>query len=318
MRGNREIEALEPLAAQLEAHFEGTLASEAMQGVMHNGELTRESLATLGEVPFSEDIFLVAHRMNSPTPLHRHDYVEILCVLKGRVVNRMGEKDLYLLQDTVCAMERNSEHMLVVDDPEAVVCNVCLRDTVLEQPAFVRFLAEDHPVGQLARGELPNNYLVLSDMGNLAIKASLAQLIEAYAQAGYHHTFEVEARVMLFMVALSRAKTFSSEGADRRIVEIVDYIKENPAEASVGELARVFGYNENYLSQYFKRATGKNLRSVIIGAKLDRACDLLGESDLSVERVAHEVGYKSYSRFNQVFRERMGATPREWRAAHQG
>jgi len=313
MRETREVRAVEPLMETMDEELDGLGVSDAMSGILENGRLTVESLAETGRIPVEDDIFLVAHEMSAPTPPHRHDFVEMVYVLKGRVINRVDGKELYLPQGVMCLMGRDSEHMLDVDDPEAVVCNVCMRDGLLAQPSFVRFLEGDNLVGRFVRGETGGSYLVLTDIDNRAIKMSMSALINAYAANGYRESFDVEARTMLLLVALSNARTYTSHGADAHVMEMLDYAEEHASTITVGELARTFGYNESYLSQYIKRATGKRASQFIIDAKLKHACELLKEGDMPSERIAHEVGYKSYSRFHQVFKERFGVTPREWR-----
>ncbi len=48
-------------------------------------------------------------------------------------------------------------------------------------------------------------------------------------------------------------------------------------------------------------------------ARLDRARDLLGQSDLSIAQVAEMTGFTSQSHFTRAFRQYAGDTPSGWR-----
>jgi len=313
MGTSREVQAVEPLVALMEARTDDHDVPVLMSGVLEDGQLTLDALMAEGCISFEDNIFLVAHEVSSPTPLHRHEYIEIAYVLKGRVINRIGERELYLSKGTACIMGHDCEHMLDVDDPTSIICNVCLRDELLREPAYARFIKEDNLFGRFMRGQTGGTYLVLTDVDNRAIQMAMAALINAYAANGYRSGFDVEARTMLLLYALSTAKTYSSHGPNERVTQMLDYIKEHSAEVSVRSLAQEFGYNENYLTQYIRKTTGKRASQFIIDARIEHACELLRSGDLPVEQVAHEVGYKSYSRFHQVFKERMGMTPNDWR-----
>ena len=48
-------------------------------------------------------------------------------------------------------------------------------------------------------------------------------------------------------------------------------------------------------------------------ARVDRARDLLGQSDLSIAQVAEMTGFTSQSHFTRAFRQYAGDTPSGWR-----
>lgn len=54
---------------------------------------------------------------------------------------------------------------------------------------------------------------------------------------------------------------------------------------------------------------------LILQYRLEHACTLLRQDDLSVTSVAFEVGFNSLSHFSRTFRARFGQPPSEWRSA---
>jgi AraC family transcriptional regulator len=82
---------------------------------------------------------------------------------------------------------------------------------------------------------------------------------------------------------------------------------------SLATLAAGAGMSDFHFSRLFRRATGQSPSQYFIQMRMDKARELLLESNLSVIEVALEVGYSSPSHFSQVFRRHTGATPREYR-----
>lgn len=83
-------------------------------------------------------------------------------------------------------------------------------------------------------------------------------------------------------------------------------------DASVSALADALGYHPNYLSSKFKKEKGIGLQDVICHERLDRAMVLLqGDGQMSVQDVAHEVGFSDVKHFRKLFKHRFGRVPSE-------
>lgn len=112
------------------------------------------------------------------------------------------------------------------------------------------------------------------------------------------------------------------DGLDRHhraIMErIAAQVRESPVAAgSVEELARTAGYSVDHFSRVFCKVTGVRPQDYVINAKIDRARQLLRESDFTVGAVAEAVGFRNIFFFSRQFRQRTGQTPTEYRRGAQ-
>lgn len=118
-----------------------------------------------------------------------------------------------------------------------------------------------------------------------------------------------------------RGPTLSSESvfpsADfsaYRIHTIMNDILARPEEDHCLELLSAqAGLTPSHFCRVFKKATGATPHQFVMKARLDRARDLLGQSDLSVAQVAEMTGFTSQSHFTRAFRQYAGQTPSGWR-----
>jgi len=91
-------------------------------------------------------------------------------------------------------------------------------------------------------------------------------------------------------------------------------IRESPSEVlSVAQLASEAGYSVDHFSRVFLSITGLRPQDYLIKARIDRARQLLAESDLSIGEVATRVGFADIFYFSRLFRQRMGQPPSEFR-----
>jgi hemolysin activation/secretion protein/AraC-like DNA-binding protein len=85
------------------------------------------------------------------------------------------------------------------------------------------------------------------------------------------------------------------------------------AEASLTDLAAQIHCSERHFSRLFREEFGLPLRTRQIELRLQRARQLLADSNAKVINVAHESGYRHLGLFNTMFKKRFGVTPGEWR-----
>lgn len=78
-------------------------------------------------------------------------------------------------------------------------------------------------------------------------------------------------------------------------------------------LAREAGLSEFHFSRAFKCSTGFSPSHFMIRMRMDRARQLLRETEKSIVQVGMEVGYSSPSHFAQLFRREVGISPRDYR-----
>lgn len=85
---------------------------------------------------------------------------------------------------------------------------------------------------------------------------------------------------------------------------------------SVSKLADLFGYNANYLSTVYKKATGNSLVHYINQTRVAAAKVLLLDTNASITAIAEQVGYNDSKYFIRVFRQFEGVTPLMYRNAY--
>lgn len=87
-------------------------------------------------------------------------------------------------------------------------------------------------------------------------------------------------------------------------------------ELSLQQLAQALGTNRYYLSQYFS-TQGKNYNSYINGLRINHFVSRYHEvaatgQSFTVQQLASESGYHSYSTFSLAFKQRMGQSVTSW------
>jgi AraC-like DNA-binding protein len=82
---------------------------------------------------------------------------------------------------------------------------------------------------------------------------------------------------------------------------------------SAAELAAELGMSESRFSRFFRRATGNTFTDFVNRIRVNRAGQLLMETDSLITRICYEVGFNNVANFNRRFLEVKGLTPSEFR-----
>lgn len=96
---------------------------------------------------------------------------------------------------------------------------------------------------------------------------------------------------------------------------VIDYIRLNyNNDITLKDLAEnVFFLNGSYLSHLLKIKTGKNYLTYLTEIRMEKAEELLRESEMTVTEIAGLCGYNDISKFIQVFKKYYGKTPKRYR-----
>ncbi|MBK8456167.1 MAG: helix-turn-helix transcriptional regulator [Phyllobacteriaceae bacterium] len=82
---------------------------------------------------------------------------------------------------------------------------------------------------------------------------------------------------------------------------------------NLSRIARRAGLPVRTVSNAINRVHGCNVSQYINGIRIERACDLLRKTDLSITESIYASGFQTKSNFNREFRRVTGLTPSEWR-----
>ncbi|MBQ7994199.1 MAG: response regulator [Solobacterium sp.] len=106
--------------------------------------------------------------------------------------------------------------------------------------------------------------------------------------------------------------TFMDEtGVTGRIREYIDlHISEK---ITRDQLADVVYLHPDYLAKIFKEETGMKITEYILSKKVELACRLLKETDMTVSEVGFAAGFGNTSYFDKIFRRQTGVTPKQFR-----
>lgn len=84
-------------------------------------------------------------------------------------------------------------------------------------------------------------------------------------------------------------------------------------ELKLDDVADLCGYSKSNFCKIFKKVTGDTFHNVLTGHRIQIACNLLKETNNSVEEIARQIGLTDAKNFSRVFKTKMGISPGNYR-----
>ena len=99
-----------------------------------------------------------------------------------------------------------------------------------------------------------------------------------------------------------------------KICQVTEYIKENlDKDISLKSISEVFYMSESRLRHLFKEITGVGFKGCVINYRIERAKQLLIETDGSLNGICEKCGFQSVSSFYRAFKNVTGYSPAKYR-----
>lgn len=314
---------------QLPPGFVGEMAPEQFEALVDQisipvtpGESVVDWVEEGSIIPLLKDIFIIRHPRYTRRYPHRHDYVEIDCVVQGRCTLLFEEEEKVLLEGSLCLIAPGSLHDVEVSDESTVYCIMLRRSTF--ETTFFSLLSREDALSLFFRtilqDEQSSNYLIFRTEHMEEVRTLLQNaLLECFRQDNYANSCSIAYINLLFSVYLRNGEDspeYYHYQMSSDFYVILQYIRQHYQDLSLGELAKEFHYSKPHLCTLIKQNTGFSFTKLIKRIRISRAEEYLLHTELPVNQIAETVGYNSPDHFSRVFRSEHSCSPQEYRRQH--
>jgi LacI family transcriptional regulator len=106
---------------------------------------------------------------------------------------------------------------------------------------------------------------------------------------------------------------------DPEVSAALRFIKEHACDGlRVSDVLKVVSLSQTALEQRFRRCLGRTPKAELLRVQIERACQLLRETDLPLKRIANRVGFSNEKYFSHAFIHQNSISPSVYRKRHCG
>lgn len=109
-------------------------------------------------------------------------------------------------------------------------------------------------------------------------------------------------------------EVYSEDNYDNLIIiEVLKYIDNNYSTATLFEISEIVNQWHYKISKLVKKHTNMTFKELLQEKRLNKAKQLLNETDISIVEIISLVGYENLTYFYKIFKEKYGYTPKDFR-----
>lgn len=272
--------------------------------------------------------------------LHQHDHFELMYVLEGELTNQIENNYYQYKKGDACLLNRNIRHSEVPANNCTVVfinfsdlyIRQVLNQDIIHDAQGNEYLA-DGKVRQFIMSNLEGkerfsrNYMEFNSTLQALSKKEPSPM-EAIIDLMQQEMLEQKPGAYFMLKGLltrlihtledpteyhANYMQLDSSSEDFLFARITNYPKESNGCITRSELSKALNYNAEYLNQIVKKRTGSSILQLGKTYMLDKAKQMLIQTDDSIAAIIKELGFVSSSHFYKFFQKETGMSPSEYR-----
>ena len=286
------------------------------------GDFTVDSAKMLSE---GKLIAVRTHTRFIHFPAHRHNFIEVLYVCQGQLTNVIGGRKVVIRKGELLFLNQFTRHEILPAGKDDIAINFMILpeffDVAYTMAGNNNVLA-DFLVNVLRQDEERGEYLHFRVSEVLQIQNLLENMIYSLVTGnGDQNRINQTTMGLIFLYLLESVQYVEmrvpNQYENMISMTTLDYVEQQYRTATLTELCAKLNLPMHVLSKMIKKNTGFNFKELLQRKRLNKAVELMCETDLPVSDIIAAVGYENGSYFHRVFKERYHMTPRAFRIANQ-
>lgn len=272
-------------------------------------------------------VFSVSSAAPSGYDVHRHEFMQIWYVLRGRCEHYVEGKKYSLDVGDTFLIPPNLEHKTLVQSDTVVICCDFALETVLPpSDAIDEGRSELSMMKVLCFLEESKDQLPcfrFQQKTRRRVERLMQELLEEYEQGGnyYQEILRIKIRELIFLFMREFETAPEHIRADliyekykTLMAEAIRYIDANYSEnLTLSDICKQFAISKTYFCHLFKLITEKTFTEYLTDLRIRAAMNLLEDHSLSITEISEKLGFSNTSYFSKIFKKHTGSLPKEYR-----
>ncbi|MGN1124413.1 MAG: AraC family transcriptional regulator [Eubacterium sp.] len=257
---------------------------------------------------------VACHWWNSETTsLHCHNFYEFFIVTSGEAVHEINKEHRNLHKGSLQLIQPKDSHRIVSSQSKKCThINISVTPDKLKELCNALDISLDEMIENT--GAVTN--LSVSELEYFIKIAERISLLYFNSD----DKFRVLICEMIVQAICIFYKNMVSSGLDCPdwFTDILDKIH-SPEYCSccANDVYQLAGFSPPIVIEQFKKYTGKTVVEYLKSIKMNKACELLKNTDTPIIEISNILGYASLSHFNRIFKDCLGITPAAYRKSKQ-
>jgi len=266
-------------------------------------------------------ITLRTHTRFAYFPKHRHNYVEVTYMCKGRTTHIINDNQVVLEEGDMLFLNQGATQEILPAGKDDIAVNFIVLpeffNTAFSMMGEEENLLRDFLVDSLGKGRHAASYLYFHVADVLPVQNLVENMVWTllYDQPNKRSCNQITMGLLVLQLQNHMDKMEIGNAAyDREFaIRVLNYIEEQYKNGTLKELAGLMGADVYWMSREIKKRFGKTYKELLMSKRMNQAGYMLSHSRIPVSDIVEAVGYDNASYFYRKFKEYYGVSPKEYR-----
>ena len=272
----------------------------------------------------NNSILAQKHNRYSPALFHKHTFFELVYVYDGKCKQKFLHTEYELKTGDICIIPPGIEHSIWVND-ESIILNILIRRDRLHN-IFFNFLNTQNILSSFFLNNIyahrANDYIIFHTGNDYEMRRGFLYILwETINKELYYDELMGNTLMLIFGLLIRNYENTAempifAQKSDVQRYALLQYIQENFSTVRLEDVANRFHYTSEYTSKLIKETTGMTFTEITQKVRIEKAQDMLLNTNLSVTQISADVGYEAPEHFIRLFKKHTKMTPSNFRQIH--
>lgn len=272
-------------------------------------------------IPKDVNVHVLRQPRYMPVKDHSHDFIEFVYIYQGDCIQHINGAEIEAQEGDLFLLAPGIYHHISTFDDDSIVIYIMIRKSTFHN-AFMSLLKQSDLLSaffaHVIYGENAYPYLLFITGKDQTLRDWVFSMYQeatgkdSYSDRMLNTQFEWMC-LYLLRNHIGQMDLYGQGGRGVRVMELLGYMNDNFNHITLSGMAAHFKYSTGYLCRLIKKTTGMTFSELILRIRLGKACDLLSNSSIGIQKIAIDVGFCDTSNFYKAFKKQYGQTPAQFR-----
>lgn len=257
------------------------------------------------------------------TAIHQHNHIELVYIVSGNFQQQIADKDYYFTENELILINENTPHYEHIESEDAVILFLNIKNSLFRT---LFYDSSRHPISGFINDLLLDKkepyshlYFTPKTAGSLKTPEILQQIIDEIYRKEPGSTHILPGLIIRLFTYITQEYRFSLRREAKEHLnqlmfnDIENFIRSQCRDITIADLQDRYHYNSDYFNRFIKKHSGQTFQQFRQNIRLDRALQLITETDINIEDISRLSGYENIGFFYRIFEKKYHITPGDMR-----
>ncbi len=258
----------------------------------------------------NREVYISKHDRFADYPEHSHQFLEMNYMLSGSCDQVVNGKPVHMNKGDLLLIDVGCTHSIKKLNENDLLINLLFRDqsiniNLLDNMRRSNSVLYEFLINRVSGEGNTLPYILFPNNIDHDIKNTMEDIINEYYSKREFSDSIIQSYLSILLTKLVRHYHVPINKKDSKQLLMIQILKDISTDfrtINLETLAKKYGYNKNYLSNFIKKVSGKSFSTLVMNQRLIKAHTLITTTSMPISEIIYEIGMKNKTSFYKKYK----------------